>query len=359
MARTSEKGKMMAFNKHALSVLVGTVLGISAIPSYAVQINTPEDMPTINIYGKVFGNVQSADDSGTDGAESQISSVSSRFGVKGDYGLNDDLKLTYKMEWGVNLASQDSGSNNNITGRNQYIGVAGNFGEVRIGRHDTALKMSQGNVDQFNDLEGDMKFMMRGENRLGNNIMYLSPNVAGFHLNLNIVSEDNSAQQGYDGTASDHKTGLSSAITWGDEGLKKTPVYLAAAYDNKVNGYDVYRFTAQTKLGPVVLGGVVNNQKHVVKTASNYDDNFTSYMVSAAYNITSEYVLKAQYEGGKYSSDDVKPKMYSVGFDYKFSKPAKLYLYYTHADLDQTTTNIAGKNIDNANYFGGGLQVTF
>ncbi|MEL7307146.1 MAG: porin, partial [Pseudomonadota bacterium] len=90
----------------------------------------------------------------------------------------------YKFEFGVDVSDADSKGDNedNITARNQYVGVKGSFGQVVIGRNDTAMKQSQGKVDLFNDLEADIKNGFKGENRLGNTISYASNDFSGFKV---------------------------------------------------------------------------------------------------------------------------------------------------------------------------------
>ena len=58
--------------------------------------------------------------------------------------------------------------------RNQFVGLEGAFGTVKVGRHDTALKQAQG-FDLFDDLEGDIAGVLNGENRLKDYIGYISP----------------------------------------------------------------------------------------------------------------------------------------------------------------------------------------
>lgn len=348
----------MVFQKKALPVAL-VLAGLTAFPTLAEQ-QIP--LPSVNIYGRLHATVQGADDRGTDGTESEVKSTTSRIGVKGDYKLPDTsshLKLTYKFEWQVDISSQDNSSDDNIKSRNQYLGLAGDFGEVRVGRHDTAMKMSQGGVDQFNDLEGDLKYIFQGENRLGNTVSYLTPDLNGLSAGFTLVSEDNSEQIDDDG---DSVTGISSALMYGDAKLKKMPFYGAVAYDSKVAGYDVLRVTGQAKLGGLKIGAMYQNQEQVEwneTLGARVDrDDYDGYLVSLAYALNDRYTLKAQYQKGEVS-DDVEPSMVSVGIDYKLAKPAKLYVFYSHGDLDRDAVNDGGDTIDNEDWFGAGLMLNF
>ena len=126
----------------------------------------------VDIYGKANVTVQSSDDG--EGSFTEIKSNASRLGVKGSEKINDSLEAVYKFEFQVDVSDADSKGDNddNISARNQYVGLKGAFGQVVIGRNDTALKQSQGKLDLFNDLEGDIKNVFKGENRLGNTVSY-------------------------------------------------------------------------------------------------------------------------------------------------------------------------------------------
>jgi predicted porin len=96
--------------------------------------------PEIDVYGRINVTLQNSDEAVEEQVE--LKSNSSRVGVKGEKALNSDLKAIYQLEWGVNV---DSESDDDIfTPRNQFVGLEGAFGTVKVGRHDTALKESQG-----------------------------------------------------------------------------------------------------------------------------------------------------------------------------------------------------------------------
>lgn len=65
---------------------------------------------------------------------------SNRLGVKGSEDLGNGLKAIYQIELGFSISdSLNNGAVNNeaITMRNTFVGLAGNFGTVLMGRHDT------------------------------------------------------------------------------------------------------------------------------------------------------------------------------------------------------------------------------
>ena len=79
-------------------------------------------------------------------------------------------------------------SNNDIfKARNQYVGLAGGFGTVMLGKRDTAFKDTSNKIDLFNDHSADVKVLWEGENREEDSITYYTPSFGQFKLALVIL----------------------------------------------------------------------------------------------------------------------------------------------------------------------------
>ncbi len=264
----------------------------------------------VDIYGKANVTVQSSDDG--EGSFTEIKSNASRFGLKGSEKISDGLEAVYKFEFQVDVSDADSkGDDDNISARNQYVGFKGGFGQVVIGRNDTALKQAQGKLDLFNDLEGDIKNTFKGENRLGNSVSYASNSYEGFKVLASFIAEDDV----------DAKNGYSVALTYGDAGLKKSAVYAAIAADSEVNGYDVVRATVQGKIEDFRLGAMYQTQEKVDGSAEA-----DGYLVNAAYLMGSN-TFKVQYQTMDFDDSDDKSAV-SVGVDHKLNKNLKVFGFY-------------------------------
>ncbi|GAA72744.1 porin [Pseudoalteromonas sp. BSi20439] len=270
----------------------------------------------VDIYGKANVTVQSSDDG--EGSFTEIKSNASRFGLKGSEKISDGLEAVYKFEFQVDVSDADSkGDKDNISARNQYVGFKGSFGQVVIGRNDTALKQAQGKLDLFNDLEGDIKNTFKGENRLGNSVSYASNSYEGFKVLASFIAEDDK----------DAKNGYSVALTYGDAGLKKSAVYAAVAADSEVNGYDVVRATVQGKIEDFRLGAMYQTQEKVDGSAEA-----DGYLVNAAYLMGSN-TFKVQYQTMDFDDSDDKSAV-SVGVDHKLNKNLKVFGFYSSFDMD-------------------------
>jgi hypothetical protein len=229
--------------------------------------------------------------------------------------------------------ADSKGDDDNISARNQYVGFKGGFGQVVIGRNDTALKQAQGKLDLFNDLEGDIKNTFKGENRLGNSVSYASNSYEGFKVLASFIAEDDV----------DAKNGYSVALTYGDAGLKKSAVYAAIAADSEVNGYDVVRATVQGKIEDFRLGAMYQTQEKVDGSAEA-----DGYLVNAAYLMGSN-TFKVQYQTMDFDDSDDKSAV-SVGVDHKLNKNLKIFGFYSSFDMDN--------NVDQ-DYLGLGMEYKF
>ena len=282
----------------------------------------------VDVYGKANVSVQSSDDG--EGSFSEIKSNASRIGFKGSENISDGLEAIYKFEFQVNVSDD---SKDTVTSRNQYVGLKGGFGQLVIGRNDTALKQSQGKLDLFDNLEGDIKNLFKGEIRLSDTVTYSSKDLSGFKVLATYVAEKDS----------EGDSGYSLALTYGDAGLKKSNVYASVAADSEVNGYDVVRATVQGKVADFKLGAMYQSQEKV-----DGSGDADGYLVNAAYTLDSN-TFKVQYQVMDFDAGDKKSAI-SAGVDHSLSKNTKLFAFYTNFDMDS--------NVDQ-DYLGVGMEYKF
>ncbi|MCT8985845.1 porin [Shewanella phaeophyticola] len=282
----------------------------------ATLVSTAYAAEPLKVYGKLNVTAQSNDVSGE--TETTIESNASRFGVTGEFELSTSLEAFYTIEYEVNTGDEDK---ENFLARNQFVGLKGDFGAVSVGRNDTMLKVSQGKVDQFNDLSGDLKTMFKGDNRMAQTATYYTPKFGDFQAGVTYVASGDSDQ--IVGDNSSGEDGVSMAVMYGDAGLKTSSIYAAIAYDSKVKGYDTARATVQGKVAGLVLGAMYQQQEAL--DSGIKDDGF---LLSTAYGIN-DVTLKAQYLDMENKGDS-----WSVGADYKLGKPTKLFAFYTENTFD-------------------------
>ncbi|MGL5048717.1 MAG: porin [Shewanella sp.] len=301
----------------------------------------------LTVYGKLNVTAQSNDEKGE--ATTAIQSNASRFGVKGEYELSSSLEAFYTVEYEVDTGAD---SKDNFTARNQFVGLKGAFGSFSVGRNDTLLKISQGNIDLFNDLSGDIKSLFKGENRAAQTATYLTPSFGDFVFGVTYVAEES------DGLKQFETDGFSLAAMYGDAKLKKTPVYASIAYDSDVFGYEIVRASVQGKIAGLTLGGMYQQQEQTYKTGKVVigdvevtvpvkvnAESANGYLLSAAYDIDA-VTLKAQFQDMEDKGDS-----WSVGADYALAKPTKVFAFYSNFSFEGEA--------DDDKYIGVGLEHKF
>ena len=304
----------MKHNKIVVALLSSFTLSALALPALAADVK---------VYGKANVSLQSSDEG--EGRFTEVKSNASRIGLKGSHELDDGLKVIYKAEFQVDLDG-DSEKGKSITDRNQYVGLAGGFGEVLLGKNDTMMKQSQGKVDLFSDLNADIKHLWKGENRMSNTVSYKTPSFNNFKVGVTYIAGE--PVENEDGDLVDVDDAVSVAVFYGDAKLKKSDLYASVAFDSEVKGYDITRATVQAKVGGgFVLGAMIQTQEKV-ETGAEMD----GYMVSAKYKMD-KVTFKGQYQVAEFDGGDDKSGV-TVGADYALAKSTKLYTFYTSFDMD-------------------------
>ena len=293
----------------------------------------------IELYGRIDLSVQYADEAGE--GQVELRNNASRVGVRGELALRPGLEAIYQLEFGVDLDDQ---ADRTFTHRNQFVGLQGAFGAVKLGRNDTALKESGRRFDLFDDTEGDVDGPFNGEHRLKNYIGYVSPAFAGgVTATLNFFPGENSGA-GADGVAD----AASASLVYRTDAL-----HAAIAYDMDVEGegVDTTRMVGGYTLGPARLMVLYQRTDTGVAT----EDGFG---VSMAWESGSN-TAKLQYLAADFWRLDPRAdpfenryrNLLSVGLDHKLGEDTRLSGFYTVGDIGGTS--------EKRQYVGIGLQHNF
>lgn len=297
------------------------------------------------VYGKANVALQNADETefssangnNADGSKIELVSNASRIGIKGGEDINSSLKIIYQFEYQTEV---DDGTNGSQTfgQRNIYLGLQGTAGTLMGGHFDTPTKVIQEKVDLFNDLEGDITAIFKGEIRSSNIVQYTTPTFGGgFAGSVAYITEENNGS-----------TGVSASF-----GYTAPSFYVAVAMDQDVEAEDVdlVRLVGRLTVGAFQFGLL----------AENYDNGIIDedgVMVSALWNLTDKWAVKTQY--GDSDVRWVDGKSASIGADYKMTKNATLYGFYTI--VENGMADAASPTVDNYrddNYAGVGLDFKF
>lgn len=295
-----------------------------------------------SVYGKINLSLDMVEFDDNVGAstpldEWQINSNASRFGFKGETPLDGGLSVVYQVEWQVDV----DGSNTDLTARNRFIGLSGDFGSIIAGRNDTPTKMAQNKIDLFNDYLGDIANAFEGENRSRNIAIYSTPTFGIFSGQVAFIPGEDTAG-GNDGLSD----GISAAGMVEIEDL-----YLALAIDRDVDGQDLERIVAQWNLGDFQIGGMLQQNQDEADTIDE-----TGIFASVSYTLGNN-IFKGQLgqvdndaSGRTFSEEET----FSVGYDRKLGKNTTLFAYLT-----RNTDSVSGGAEEELTVVGGGIEHKF
>jgi predicted porin len=311
----------------------------------------------------------------------------SRLGFMGEEALGNGLKAIFKLEYGT--APDDGGAT--FTPRYSYVGLAGGFGTVTLGRNGTPSDLWTG-ATGVNGISGFEPInMLRAKlgkggildgDRWDNSISYTSPNFSGLEfMGLYSFGEKVSYNKHYsngsfDGYTCDPDTPAycESADTTdaGKLGLgiryANGPLYLTAVYEAQADDDSAKTFGTPSDTGYGTKGWAIGGAYDfkVVKVYANYfrekanhngravaansgSDKQTAWSLGAGIPVSSagtvmvEYAQYKDYQNGVTPTTSKTPglkfghksKGYSVGYKHTLSKRTLVNAYVTRINNDR------------------------
>jgi len=268
------------------------------------------------VYGKLWISVESQDTAS--GTEVDMVSNASRLGVKGSMDFGEGIEAIYQAEYEVDPVdgTADESKDRTFKQRNSFVGLKGSMGTIFLGKHDTATKKSQKKIDLFNDLAGDIKNILQGENRMSDLIGYTTPEINGFSATFNAI-------KGTEGLGDDSiGDSTSTSFSYDSENF-----YIALAFDSELKGYDSTRLTLQIPFNRSQLGIMFQDSE---KLSSGVEED--GYVISFSQKVGDKGTLKFQQAESDMKLDS--GKQFSFGYDYKLSNKAKAFFFFTDLSGD-------------------------
>jgi predicted porin len=327
------------------SLIALAVAGVVAAPAFAATSN-------VDVYGQIRMSMD-LNDPATGESNWTIADRVSRIGFKGSEDLGAGMKAIWQIEQQLNIdtADQTAGTvTTTATGasqtastvttvashsalRNTFVGLAGGFGTVILGRHDTPYKLG-GSADLFGDTAADSQsaagiigfktgalgFDVRADNTLA----YISPTVSGFHAAIAVIPGETS-------TAGTKKNGLMDAYSLVAV-YENGPLKATLAYENHDDlvAESAMKANVAYALGDLKLAATYEKQSDVGGTA-NLEN--TAYLVSAAYGM-GPITLMAQYGDRDHDTAASDLTRYTLGVGYSMSKRTNVYVAYNSDELN-------------------------
>lgn len=321
-------------NKKLLAMAIGAALVVG--PALVAQAE-------VKLYGHAHMSLDNVDrDVSTDSGEWFVSTNSSRFGIRATEDLGGGLKAAAQYEF---LFAQDVGTSNPVTNRDNYVGLEGGFGALRLGNIDSATKDTGGIADLFyREQLGESRSILNCgatcgglDGRVANGIHYLSPKIGG-GLELK-------AQYGVEDSFTTDATTMALGARW-----TAGPLVVGASYMNIEDptppGPDQkgMRLGAKFDVGGGFTVAALWQSVSDIGNSSGADRDTIG--LGASFKAGNN-IFKAQF----YEADELDNAantggdMVAIGWDHLFSKTTKGYVTYAKTGNDSATnTFVVGGN---------------
>ncbi|SFH22569.1 porin [Modicisalibacter xianhensis] len=225
--------------KTLLATAIAGALGASAAAQAATVYN--QDGTQLDIYGNLqiaYRSIETAQDDGSVESEDDIFDNGSTFGVTGQHIINPGLTGYFKAEWEFNAdESKGDDAEDGLSRSDQaYMGLKGNFGDVRLGSWDALIDdwvQDPISNNEYFDVT-DSNSLVTGDDgvntqnsdsdREGDKLQYLSPSFSGFQFAVGTQYKGDAEGENVDSSG--------SASFFGGVKYEVGAFSVAAVYDN-------------------------------------------------------------------------------------------------------------------------------
>lgn len=193
-------------------------------------------MAEVVLYGQIKGGVEVTKVKDTDGTITNIVDYGSRIGFKGQEQLTDGLKAIWQVEQKVDIAGGATNEKTGVNGfgtRNSFVGLEGNFGQVKAGYFHNPVGELNADLDtwEYSSNAAGLGTFARANDVVKRRVavQYTTPDMGGFTAKAYVSPSDNNRMGGSDANRADD-----------DKGNKRVdrPVYgLAASYQQPSGGF--------------------------------------------------------------------------------------------------------------------------
>ena len=261
--------------------------------------------------------------------------VNSRLGFRGVEDLGNGLKATFNLEAGMGVDDgnnyMDKDSNGMAFRRTSTVGLAGNFGEVRLGRELTASYMAVSRYDVFGDtgIGASLAWKRDYASRTENAISYYSPVFSGFKVGVNygFGERKSAANNRYMGLGFYYDNGPLSAGLGYD--------YANRGHNNGATAVDnltTWQLGAAYNFGVAKVAAFYKETKEEAPGA-NASDKFKTFGLGVTAPVGAAGEVKASYNNYRLSPDvgsTLKADQLSLGYVHNLSKRTALYGTYAY-----------------------------
>lgn len=335
----------------------------------------------VTVYGvadATFDVVKIAGDANNElGNTTRVSSNSSYIGFKGAEALGNGLTAVFQLESGVGF---DQGGNTLGT-RDSYVGVAGGFGTVVLGKLTGPTRALGGAIDVNSGATGiGTNGALLG--KLGNNLVsgadnntsttcarsstcvsifddrwknaiaYVSPTFAGLNATIAYVANENKTFHGQEPAA--NTRGYDAGLKYANGPIMAAVTYNAVSLGNAAKtDISDFRVGASYNFGMASIRGIFDRARADHFGGAGYTQNVFglggTFNVTPAGKIIGQFYFADEMKRNGKDQKDTGAKLFEIGYEHSLSKRTILKAVYAHLNNDANAgydfgINAAGVN---------------
>jgi predicted porin len=361
------------------------LIAAAVVSAFAAPVAFAQTAPAnVTIYGTLQTEFISVSGDGSGGRpdfqrRNRIGSPGSFFiGFRGSENLGGGLRVIWQVE--QNVGSGDgTGTANTWGSRNTFAGLAGGFGQVMLGNHDSPMKRVLGINNVMNmGLTGPngMEPVMtnngataRFSNRISNSLTYISPTMSGFRVEAQYQANEDKTNTNVGVQSNPHEMGVALQYAGG-------PFRAGIAYSqhNDLRGAglddDAILVSGSWTSGPLLVHAAYSRLAY--QAVAGGDTKRDNFMIGAQYSL-GMHRFRAQYQNagdvkgtatgaaiGTLASagGDTGGQVYGLSYGYALSKRSEVYALYSYINNENNgLVNHSGSH-GAAGAFTAGMDVT-
>lgn len=271
----------------------------------------------------------------------------SRLGFRGVEDLGNGLKAEFVLEGEV---SPDDGGSSFDFKRQSTVGLAGEFGQVRLGRALTASYNAVSRYDVFgtNGLGSTLAWKEGYQNRSSNMISYISPKFAGFGVGIDYgFGEKKENREGrYVGIGATYDNGplsiglgydqsnnvemKAASTTYSVDTSTNPPSVVATTVPAEEEDLKTWQLGASYDFAVVKLAGFYKETKYKDSLTNENYGKLKTWNLGLSAPVGAAGVVKASYNNYKWSDSSEKAQQFSLGYVHSLSKRTAVYGTYSY-----------------------------
>jgi predicted porin len=158
---------------------IRTTIGFAICACYAGTVHAQS---SLTLYGTIDEFLQYVDTGkGYTAAIGSSGESTSRFGIKGTEDLGGGNAVNFALENGFVPTTGEMATAGSLFNRQAWVGLSGDWGQVRAGRQNSPLYMDEGRLDAFGAVTqaSGIDNFATFETRTSNTLSYLTPSFSG------------------------------------------------------------------------------------------------------------------------------------------------------------------------------------